>query len=106
MKLLYYLLTTIISGIFIFTVNSPSVQNKIPFLKKIRVKPKGYIFHHSLFGIILFIVGFFIPSKYGIFISSIGLGTYIAHIIEEVYYCKKRFLKAIFVFITKEIDID
>lgn len=54
--------------------------------------------HHSVLGLLLFAIG--IASRNPI-ILSIGLGMYLSHGIEEMYFNKTRIPGAFFVFVTR-----
>jgi hypothetical protein len=74
-----------------------------PLSKKIskRVDDKKYLkvhVHHSITGLFILIVGLIFVNKIAI---AIGLGIYLAHGFEEMYYNKKHFPRAFFILITR-----
>lgn len=54
--------------------------------------------HHSVFGLILLAIGIIIDSNA---VIAVGLGIYLAHGLEEMYFNKRRFPKAFFIFVTR-----
>lgn len=62
-------------------------------------KFEKYYTHHSLVGVLIMIASFFTPYFFLFF--SIGVGIFLAHGIEEIYFSHSSFVKAFFVFITK-----
>lgn len=74
-----------------------------PLSKKIsrRVDDKRYLkvhVHHSVTGLLILAAGLAFTNKIAI---GIGLGLYLAHGIEEMYYNKRRFPEAFFILITR-----
>lgn len=69
-----------------------------PLWQKLGEKqPSKLHIHHSILGLVLFIVGMIIGNMY---LAPFGLGIYISHVLEEIYYCKTSFYKALFVLVT------
>jgi len=89
------LLITIITLVLVFLLNpvSKKAGNRVKYEKFTK-----FHIHHSVFGVILFIIGAVIGNA---FILSVGLGLYLAHGVEEVYFNKKHSPKAFFVFVTR-----
>lgn len=69
-------------------------------LSYVAVKVGKYKIHHSVFGLLLIVIGRIADHSMHNLISSAGLGMYISHIFEEWAFNKIRFSKAIFIFIT------
>lgn len=86
---------TLITLVLIFLLNpvSKKASRHVSYERFLKVH-----IHHSVFGIILFIIGAVIGNA---FILSVGLGMYLAHGVEEVYFNKKYSPKAFFVFFTR-----
>jgi len=80
--------------ILIFSLN--------PLFKKVNSKvnkkttPKLHV-HHSTLGMFLLAIGIILSN---IYVVAIGLGIYLAHGIEEIYFNKTNPLKAFFVFVS------
>jgi hypothetical protein len=89
--------------IFSLTVITIIVEVFInPISKKVskRVDDKRYLkvhVHHSVTGLVILAAGLAFTNK---IIIALGLGLYIAHGFEEMYFNKKRFPKAFFILIT------
>jgi uncharacterized membrane protein len=88
-----FLITTI-TLIVVFLLNpiSKKAARKVNHERLLKVH-----IHHSVSGAVLLIVGVVVGST---IILSIGLGIYLAHGAEEMYFNKKRFPKAFFIFLT------
>ena len=57
-----------------------------------------YHIHHSVWGMLLFIIGLVAGNKY---IAAIGLGVYLGHVAEEAYFNKRNIIRASLIFITR-----
>ncbi len=79
-------------------------SDKAKFRKIALLKIAGYKVHHSVFGIVLILLGLLIRIPFRYTISEVGLGVYICHIAEEMYVNKKDIRDAIFVF-TEKLDL-
>jgi hypothetical protein len=56
----------------------------------------GYRIHHSVLGAFLFLVGVLIQDA---MVRSVGLGIYVSHVFEEMYFNKFGFVKSLSIFI-------
>jgi hypothetical protein len=89
-----FFLITIITFIITFLLN--------PISKKVskQVNPDRFTkvhIHHSVWGMLLFIVGIIIGNKV---VAAIGLGIYLGHVAEEVHFNKRNIFRAFLIFIT------
>lgn len=94
-----FILTSIISAIATFTwiyLTQPRWRNKSK-----HANFKSYHLHHSIVGILMFLIGFTFIPFYGILISAIGFGIFLSHGFEEMYFNHVKFSKAFFIFVTK-----
>ncbi len=97
-----FLTITLISGISTFAIVYFLVK---PFAKRTHLyqKPlivRGYKIHHSTHGILLLVLGALFTKSLGNPLSAIGLGMYLSHIIEEMYFNKTKATDAILTFLT------
>lgn len=53
--------------------------------------------HHSVLGVLLFVVGLAVGNNT---ITAVGLGIYLGHVMEEIYFNKKGVIEAFFIFVT------
>ena len=72
---------------------SKKLSNKVDDKKYLKVH-----IHHSITGLLTLAVGLIFANK---IVISLGLGMYLAHGLEEMYYNKKHFPKAFFIFVTR-----
>jgi hypothetical protein len=54
--------------------------------------------HHSVLGVLLLIIGLIVGNKD---VTALGLGVYLGHVVEEVYFNKKSLIRAFFIFVTR-----
>lgn len=67
---------------------------------------KNYHLHHSIVGVLLLLLGFFLIPFYGTTTAAIGFGIFLSHGLEEIYINHENLPKAFFVFITKGKEND
>lgn len=65
--------------------------------KKSPLRPAGLHIHHSVAGILLLSIGLIAENEV---VAAIGLGVYLGHAAEEVYFNKRNFIAALFIFVT------
>ena len=58
----------------------------------------GWQIHHSVIGLFMFLVGLFLGHQT---VLSIGLGLYVSHVAEEIYFKGENFGHALFIFVTR-----
>jgi Na+/H+ antiporter NhaD/arsenite permease-like protein len=90
-----FLLITILTLIVAFLLN--------PISKKVskRVNPDRFTkvhIHHSVWGVLLFVIGIIIGNDA---VAALGLGIYLGHVAEEVYFNKRNVIKAFFILVTR-----
>jgi hypothetical protein len=87
-----FFLITIITLVLTFSLN--------PIFKKISKKtpPLKFHIHHSVLGVLLLAIGIIIGNKD---IAAIGLGIYLGHVVEEIYFNKRNVVRAFFIFVTR-----
>lgn len=90
-----FFLIAIVAFIVTFLLN--------PISKKVskKINPDRFTkihIHHSVWGALLFIVGIIIRNDG---VAAIGLGIYLGHVAEEIYFNKRDILKAFFIFVTR-----
>ena len=90
-----FFLITIITFIVTFLLN--------PISKKLskKINPDRFTkvhIHHSVWGVLLFVIGIAIGNKV---IAAIGLGIYLGHVAEEIYFNKRNIVRAFFIFVTR-----
>jgi UDP-N-acetylmuramyl pentapeptide phosphotransferase/UDP-N-acetylglucosamine-1-phosphate transferase len=89
------IIITIITFVLTFSLN--------PVFKKVNKKinqkrsSKHHV-HHSVLGVLLLAVGVIIGNEV---VAAIGLGIYLAHGIEEIYFNKRNVIAAFFIFVTR-----
>ena len=85
-----FFLITIVTLILTFSLN--------PLFRKANknISPKIHV-HHSVLGVLLLAVGLIIGNKV---VAALGLGIYLGHSAEEIYFNKRNFVKAFFIFVT------
>jgi Na+/H+ antiporter NhaD/arsenite permease-like protein len=90
-----FFLITIVTIILDFLTHSFSKQlsNKIDDKRYIKVH-----IHHSVWGVLLLAIGIIIGNKA---VMAIGVGLYIGHVMEEIYFNKRNFITALFIFISR-----
>jgi hypothetical protein len=87
-----FIIITIIMAVITFHLN--------PLLKKVSLKnSSGLHIHHSVLGLAILILGLLFKNYV---VASIGLGIYIGHVAEEMYFNKRSLLKASLVFVTRD----
>jgi hypothetical protein len=92
---MYIFIITMFTILLVFLLN--------PLFKKVNSKvdkkmaPKLHV-HHSALGVFLLAIGVIVSNVY---VIAIGLGIYLAHGIEEIYFNKTNPLKAFFVFVSR-----
>jgi hypothetical protein len=74
-----------------------------PISKKIskKINPDRFTkvhIHHSVWGLLLFVIGLIVRSKD---VAGLGLGIYLGHVAEEMYFNKRSFISALFIFVTR-----
>jgi len=73
-----------------------------PVFKKINkkrpVRPLKLHVHHSVLGVLLLIIGIITGNKT---VTALGLGIYLGHVMEEIYFNKRNFIMAFFIFVTR-----
>jgi hypothetical protein len=84
--------STIIMFVIGYLISKNTKQHLIRWSK--------YSFHHSILGLLLILLSVFLKTYKGI-VFSVGLGIYISHGIEEMYFNHISIKKAFFVFIAK-----
>jgi hypothetical protein len=89
-----FFLITIITFIVTFLLN--------PISKKAskKINPDRFTkihIHHSVWGVLLFVVGIIIRNDD---VVAIGLGIYLGHVAEEIYFNKRGIVTAFFIFVT------
>lgn len=89
-----FFLITILTLTLTFSLN--------PISKKVskKLNPDRFTkihIHHSVWGVLLFIIGIVIGNKA---VAAIGLGIYLGHVAEEIYFNKRNIIKAFFIFVT------
>jgi len=87
-------LITIITLVITFLLNP--IFRKIN--KKRPIKPAGRHIHHSVAGMVLLAIGAIMGSK---IVSSVGLGIYLGHVAEEIYFNKRNLFAAFLIFVTR-----
>ena len=90
-----FFLITIITLILDLLTHSLSkkISNKIDDKRYIKVH-----IHHSVTGMLLLAIGLIISNEA---VMAIGLGLYFGHVAEEMYFNKRSFIKALFIFVTR-----
>ncbi len=53
--------------------------------------------HHSTWGMLILIAGIIVRNDIA---AAIGLGIYLGHVAEEIYFNKKNMIRAFFIFVT------
>jgi len=107
-EFLFLQFVTIISmviSIFLIFLASTSIMFVVGYLiskntKQHLIHWREYSFHHSILGILLILLSFFFKT-YKEIVFPIGLGIYISHGFEEIYFNHISIKKAFFVFVTK-----
>jgi len=87
-------LITMITFIVTFLLNPISKQ-----LSK-QINPDRFTkvhIHHSVWGMLLLAIGIVIGNKV---VAAVGLGIYLGHVAEEIYFNKKNIIRAFFIFVT------
>lgn len=54
--------------------------------------------HHSVWGILILIIGLIIGNM---IVAGIGSGIYLGHVAEEIYFNKRNVIKAFFILVTR-----
>ena len=86
-----FFLITIITLALTFSLN--------PLFKKVTRKyPSKLHIHHSVLGVLLLVIGLVIGNKD---VAAIGLGIYLGHGVEEIYFNKRNVITAFFIFVTR-----
>jgi predicted PurR-regulated permease PerM len=86
--------------IFLITVITLTLTFLLnPIFRKINKKrsPKLHV-HHSVLGVLLLAIGIIAGNKA---FAAVGLGIYLGHGIEEIYFNKTNLIKAFFIFVTR-----
>jgi hypothetical protein len=88
-------LLTIITFIVTFLLN--------PISKKVsrKINPDRFLkvhIHHSVWGVLLFVIGITVRNDS---VLALGLGIYLGHVAEEVYFNKRNVIKAFFILVTR-----
>lgn len=73
------------------------------FSKKLsgKIDDKRYIkvhIHHSVTGMLLLAIGIIIGNRA---VMAIGVGLYVGHVIEEMYFNKRNLITALFIFVSR-----
>jgi hypothetical protein len=90
-----FFLITIVTFILTFSLN--------PLFKKVnktvyrKTSLKLHV-HHSVLGVLLLAIGIIIGNKA---VAALGLGIYLGHVMEEVYFNKRNIVTAFFIFVTR-----
>lgn len=85
-----FFLITIITLVLTFSLN--------PIFKKISKKRSFKLhIHHSVLGVLLLVIGLIVGNKV---VTAIGLGIYLGHVVEEIYFNKRNVITAFFIFVT------
>jgi len=90
-----FFLITIIALILDLLTHSLSkkISNKVDDKRYIKVH-----IHHSVTGMLLLAIGLIISNEA---VMAIGLGLYLGHVTEEMYFNKRGFIKALSIFVTR-----
>jgi hypothetical protein len=90
-----FFLITIITIFLDFLSHSYSkkLSNKIDDKRYIKVH-----IHHSVTGMLVLAIGIIIGNRA---IMAIGVGLYVGHVMEEMYFNKRNFITALFIFVTR-----
>jgi len=90
-----FFLITIITIALDFLTHSQSkkLSNKIDDKKYIKVH-----IHHSVTGMLVLAVGIIIGNRA---VMAIGVGIYVGHVLEEMYFNKRNFITALLIFVTR-----
>lgn len=90
-----FILITIVTFAVTFLLNPLSKK----VAKRVRGKrhPRFHI-HHSATGLLILVLGLAIHER---IIAGLGLGIYLAHVAEEIYFNKKNVAKAFFILVTR-----
>ena len=59
---------------------------------------RGWQIHHSVTALVLFLFGLFLNSE---LVLAVGLGMYVSHVAEEMYFEGEPFGRALLIFITR-----
>jgi hypothetical protein len=86
-----FFLITIVTLILIFSLN--------PLFRKAnkKISPRIHV-HHSVLGILLLAIGIIVRHKV---VAAIGLGIFLGHGVEEIYFNKRNVFAAFFIFVTR-----
>lgn len=90
-----FFLITIITLALTFSLN--------PISKKLskQVNPDRFTkvhIHHSVWGVLLFVIGITARNDS---VAALGLGIYLGHVVEEVYFNKRSVFAAFFIIVTR-----
>ena len=86
-----FFLITIVTLVLTFSLN--------PLFKKVTRKyPSKFHIHHSVLGVLLLATGIIVRHKV---VAAIGLGIYLGHGAEEIYFNKRNVFAAFFIFVTR-----
>jgi hypothetical protein len=84
-------LITIITLVVTFFLN--------PVFKRVsKQRPMKLHIHHSVLGVLILVIGIIASNKIAI---AIGLGIYLGHVMEEMYFNKRSLITALFIFVTR-----
>jgi hypothetical protein len=93
--MMQFFLITIIAVVLDFLTHSQSKRLSI------KIDDKRYIkvhIHHSVTGMLLLAIGMIISNKA---VMAIGVGLYLGHVMEEIYFNKRSLITALFIFVTR-----
>jgi hypothetical protein len=86
-----FFIITLITLIITFSLN--------PLLKRLSSKnPAKLHIHHSVLGVLLIVIGLIARHKV---VVALGLGIYLGHVAEEMYFNKRNVIKALLIFVTR-----
>jgi hypothetical protein len=92
-----FLLITMITFAVTFSLN-PLYKKLDRKINERRKRPSKFHIHHSVTGLFILVAGLLINNKV---IAAMGIGIYLAHVAEEIYFNKRNVTKAFFILITR-----
>lgn len=96
--MMYHMLFTFMTVVaFVVTFLLNPVSKKISGMITGKRHARFHI-HHSVTGLLIFAAGVIVTNPV---ISGIGMGIYLGHVAEEIYFNKTGFVKAFFVLVTR-----
>gem|GEM_PF-3526852 len=89
-----FFLITIVTLVLTFLLNP--ISKKLSKLINPERFAKVHV-HHSVWGALLLIIGIVIRNGS---VAALGLGVYLGHVAEEIYFNRRNVIKAFFILVT------